>query len=76
MPELKDSSRDGWMDAEVDVGLFPAFVTVHNSFLTLLFDSGIHTHILITHRKRSVCIIWRIEHKHLPREIRIRSSGP
>jgi len=35
MPELKDIPRDGWEDAEVDVGLIPAFALPHRSIFFL-----------------------------------------
>jgi len=58
MPELKDVSRDGWEDADVDVGLIPVFTPVNCS--TLSVNSGMHTAIRTVYRKRSAYKTWKI----------------
>ena len=35
MPELKDMSRDGWEDADVDVGLILFFAPLNRSTLSM-----------------------------------------
>lgn len=61
MPELKDASRDDWEDADIDVSLIPVFTSVDR--LILIVDSGMHTDILTTHRRRSVYRAWKVERK-------------
>jgi len=58
MPELKDVSRDGWEDADVDVGLILVLTPVNCSKLSV--NSGIRTDILTAYRKRSAYKTWKV----------------
>ena len=73
MPELKDMPRNGWEDAEVDVGLIPVFAPPHRSILFSLY-SGIRTVIPTMHGRRSACRTWKTGRKYPQRTKGIRPN--